>query len=85
MALLHLLLPPKTRAMDRSSTKRYEMIIWGWRRHRMIAVSEKQLNTAAIDHDMHELYAQYLPKGPPVTCMHADAMHAHSRFCHEIL
>ena len=62
MAMLLLLLLPSPRNMDRSSSKRYEMITWGWRRHCMIAVSKKQLITAAVGRDMHEPYAQHLPK-----------------------
>ena len=58
MAMLLLLLRPLPRDMDRVSSKRYEMIGWAWRRHCMIAVGKKQLNTTAVDRDSHELCAQ---------------------------
>ena len=65
--MLHPLLLPPPHDMDRSSSKRYEMIIWGWRHHRMTAMRKTQLSTGAVDRDMHELYAQR-PAGYLHTC-----------------
>ena len=59
MAMLLLLLLPLPRDIDRVLSKRYEMISWGWRRHYIITVGKKQLNTAAVDRDIHKLCAQY--------------------------